>query len=68
MREVKNDKEREHTCYKFQFKHTAVTITNHPNIQSIDVAEELSIPPINAVLMAPRNAAGKLKNNDQEAR
>ncbi len=24
-----------HTFYNFQFKHTAVTITNHPNIQSM---------------------------------
>lgn len=35
-----------HTFYNFQFKHTAVTITNHPNIQSIDVAEALNIHPI----------------------
>jgi len=26
-----------HTFYNFEFKHTAVTITNHPNIQSIGV-------------------------------
>ena len=34
------------TFYNFQFKHTAVTVTNHPNIQSIDVAEALGIHPI----------------------
>jgi hypothetical protein len=32
-----------HTFYNFQFKHTAVKITNHPNMQSIDVAEALYI-------------------------
>jgi len=28
-----------HTFYNFQFKHMAVAITNHPNMQSIDMAE-----------------------------
>ena len=35
-----------HTFYNYQFKHTAVTVTNHPNIQAIDVAEVLKIHPI----------------------
>lgn len=35
-----------HTFYNFQFKHTAVRITEHPNIQSIDVAEALHIHPV----------------------
>lgn len=35
-----------HTFYNFQFKHAAVTITNHTIIQSIDVAETLNIHPI----------------------
>ena len=32
-----------HTFYNFQFKHTAVSITNLPNILSVDVAEALNI-------------------------
>ena len=35
-----------HTFYNYQFKHTAVKITDHPNIQSIDVAEALGVHPI----------------------
>lgn len=35
-----------YTFYNFQFKHTAITITEHPNIQSIDVAEALRIHPV----------------------
>ena len=55
-----------HTFYNFQFKHTAVTITNHPNIQSIDVAEALNIHPI--MLYRWRREMREGKNNDQEAR
>jgi transposase InsO family protein len=35
-----------HTFYNYQFKHTAVKITDHPNIQTIDVADALGIHPI----------------------
>ena len=35
-----------HTYYNFQFKHTAVSVTNHPDILSVDVAEALNIHPI----------------------
>lgn len=33
-----------HTFYNYPFQHAAVTITNHPHIQSVDVAEALGIP------------------------
>ena len=36
----------QHTFYNYQFKHTAVKITDHPAIQSVDVAEALGIHPI----------------------
>lgn len=56
-----------HTFYNFQFKHTAVTITNHPNIQSINVAEALKIHPIMLYRWRQEMREGKLENNDQEA-
>lgn len=39
-------KREEHTYYNYQFKHTAVSVTQHPNIQAIHVAEALKIHPI----------------------
>jgi transposase len=57
-----------HTFYNYQFKHTAVTITNHPNIQSIDVADALCIHPIMLYRWRQEMREGKLENNDQEAR
>jgi transposase-like protein len=57
-----------HTFYNFQFKHTTVTITNHPNIQSIDVTEALNIHPIILYRWRQEMREGKLGNNDQEAR
>ena len=35
-----------HTFYNYQFKHTAVRVSNHPDIQTVDVAEALNIHPI----------------------
>ena len=35
-----------HTFCHYQFKHTAVRVTNHPGIQTVDVAEALNIHPI----------------------
>lgn len=57
-----------HTFYNVQFKHTAVRITNHPNIQSIDVAEASDIHPIMLYRWRQEMREGKLENNDQEAR
>ncbi len=57
-----------HTFYNFQFKHTVVTITNHPNIQSIDVAEALKIHPIMLYRWRQEMREGTLENNDHEAR
>jgi transposase len=34
------------TYYNFQFKHTVVTVTNHSDIQTVNVAESLNIHPI----------------------
>ena len=57
-----------HTYYNYQFKHTAVTVTNHPNIQAIDVADALKIHPIMLYRWRGEMREGKLKDNEQEAR
>ena len=57
-----------HTFYNFQFKHTAVSITNHPNILSVDVAEALNIHPIMLYRWQQEMREGILENNDKEAR
>ncbi len=61
-------KKEKHTFYNFQFKHTAVSITNHPNILSVDVAEALNIHPIMLYRWRQEMREGVLENNDQEAR
>ncbi len=57
-----------HTYYNYQFKHTAVSVTNHPNIQAIDVAEALSIHPIMLYRWRGEMRTGKIQDNDNEAR
>ena len=57
-----------HTYYNYQFKHTAVTVTEHPNIQTVDVAEALQIHPIMLYRWRGEMRDGKIKDNDDEAR
>ena len=57
-----------HTFYNYQFKHTAIRVTNHPDIQSVDVAEALDIHPIMLYRWRGEMRSGKIKDNDQEAR
>ena len=57
-----------HTYYNYQFKHTAVTVTNHPNIQAIDVADALKIHPIMLYRWRGEMREGKIKDNEQSAR
>jgi transposase len=57
-----------HTFYNYQFKHTAVAVTNHPNIQSIDVAEALGIHPIMLYRWRQEMREGKIQDNEKEAR
>lgn len=57
-----------HTFYNYQFKHTAVKITDHPNIQSIDVADALGIHPIMLYRWRQEMREGKIQDNEQEAR
>jgi len=57
-----------HTFYNYQFKHTAIRVTNHPDIQSVDVAEALNIHPIMLYRWRGEMRTGKFKDNDQAAR
>lgn len=57
-----------HTFYNYQFKHTAVKITDHPNIQSIDVADALGIHPIMLYRWRQEMREGRIQDNEQEAR
>jgi len=61
-------KKEKQSQYNYQFKHTAVTITNHPDIQSVDVAEALNIHPIMLYRWRGEMRTGKIKDNDQKAR
>ena len=57
-----------YTFYNFQFKHTAVTITNHPEIQSVHVAEALQIHPIMLYRWRQEMREGKIVDNAESAR
>jgi transposase-like protein len=57
-----------HTFYNYQFKHTAVKVTDHPNIQSVNVAAALSLHPIMLYRWRQEMREGKIDNNDQQAR
>lgn len=57
-----------HTFYNFQFKHTAVRVTNHPYIQASHVAEALDIHPVMLYRWRQEMREGKISDNDKEAR
>ena len=57
-----------HTFYNYQFKHTAVKITDHPNIQSVDVAAALGIHPIMLYRWRQEMREGKIRDNEEQAR
>ena len=58
----------EHTFYNYQFKHTAVAVTQHPKIQTIHVAESLRIHPIMLYRWRGEMREGKIVDNDKSAR
>jgi len=68
MRVVRGEKERESQIFNYQFKHTVVTITDHPNIQLIDIAEALAIYPAMLYRWRQETREGKLENNEQAVR
>ena len=57
-----------HTFYNYQFKHTAVSVANHPDIHTQDVAEALNIHPFMLSRWKEQLRDGALENNDQETR
>ena len=57
-----------HTYYNFQFKHTAVVVTNHPCIQASYVAEALQIHPVMLYRWRQEMREGRIEDNDEEAR
>ena len=61
-------KKEQHTYYNYQFKHTAVTVTEHPDIHTCDVAEALQIHPIMLYRWRGEMRNGKIKANDDKAR
>ena len=61
-------KKEKHTFYNYQFKHAAVSVSNHPYIQSQDVAEALSIHPFMLSRWRKQMRDGVLADNDKEAR
>ena len=50
-----------HTFYNFQFKHTAVRITNHSDIQASHVAEALEIHRSCSIAGGRKCEKGRLK-------
>ena len=61
-------KKNQHTFYNYQFKHSAVTVENHPGIQAKLVAKCLSIHPFMLYRWQKDMKDGKLEDNGQEAR
>ena len=61
-------KKEKHTFYNYQFKHTAVSVANHPTIQTQDVAEALNIHPFMLSRWKKQMREETLKDNDKEAR
>ena len=61
-------KKEKHTFYNYQFKHTAVSVANHPCIQTQAVAEALNIHPFMLSRWKKQMRDGTLADNDKEAR
>ena len=61
-------KKAKHTFYNYQFKHAAVSVANHPNIQTQSVAEALNIHPFMLSRWKKELREGEMEDNDKEAR
>ena len=61
-------KPEKHTFYNYQFKWTAVTLANHPDIQGISVADALDIHPIMLYRWKKDMRDGKISDNGKESR
>lgn len=61
-------KKEKHTYYNYQFKHAAVSVANHPDIQTQSVAEALKIHPFMLSRWKKELRDGVMENNDKSAR
>jgi len=61
-------KKEKHTLYNYQFKHTAVSVANHPEVQTQYVAEALQIHPFMLSRWKKQMRDGDLQDNEKEAR
>jgi len=61
-------KKEKHTSYNYQFKHTAVCVSNHPEIQSQKVAQTLLIHPFMLSRWRKQMKDRILADNDKEVR
>ena len=61
-------KKEKHTFYNYQFKHAAVSVANHPDIQTQAVAQALRIHPFMLSRWKKEMREGVLENNDKSAR
>jgi len=61
-------KQAKHTFYNYQFKHAAVSVANHPDIQTQAVAEALNIHPFMLSRWKKELRDGVMENNDKSAR
>ena len=61
-------KKEKHTLYNYQFKHTAVSVANHPEIQTQYVAEALEIHPFMLSRWKKQMRDGDIQDSEKEAR
>ena len=61
-------KQNKHTFYNFQFKHTAVRVANHNEIQANLVADALGVHPVMIYRWQKDMKDGNLIDNENEAR
>jgi len=61
-------KKETHTFYNYQFKHAAVSVSNHPAIQTQAVADALNIHPFMLSRWKKQMRDGELEDNGREAR
>ena len=61
-------RKKKYTFYNYQFKYTAVTVSNHPGIEGRRVAEALDIHPIMLYRWKKEMADGKISDNGKQTR
>lgn len=61
-------KKESHTFYNYQFKYTAVKLSEHPDIQGSSVADALDIHPIMLYRWKKEMRDGDIKANEKDMR